>query len=198
MALLADENKNDWNNLIEWKLSKEIKFDSRQDRVPDGLRAEYTVSELTQFEILSNSEFNAFKHYDYNQYLSRLLLLAHSVDTDFQTAIKKLFKIDSVTNIGNIGHLKTAKDEEVKEQQNDKLEYIRSSVPSLLSAQKTVDCLYSNAAYPVTANLCDLNKCSLVFDDIGSLLNALNFFVVKVRENNVGNIVGLIGEKNGF
>ncbi len=72
MVILADKNSNEWNKLIEWNIQQNIAFDVRQDIVPDGLKLEYILSELTQFAIISNTDLNVYKYYD-------LVLLAHSV-----------------------------------------------------------------------------------------------------------------------
>merc|ERR1711933_175406 len=44
----------------------------------------------------------------------------------------------------------------------------------------------------------DLNRCSLVFQDIRSLLFALELFINKVRAYEAGDIIGVTRIKNGF
>ena len=188
IALLANKNVSSWNELVQWQLEQEIKFDVRQDRVPDGLRSEYTVSQLTQYAVMTTTDFNVYQHYDYNQYLSKLILLAHSVDTDFHASIKHLFAIDPVTNIGCIKY----------DEIDESITYIRCKVPSISVAQQIADNKYYNEQYPITAKICDFNKCLLVFNDVSSLLHSLNLLVTRVRQNQCGNIFSIIRESNGF
>ena len=44
----------------------------------------------------------------------------------------------------------------------------------------------------------DLNRCSLIFQDITSLLEALSLFVNKVHSFQTGAIIGIVRCKNGF
>eukprot|EP01083_Nonionella_stella_P307931 1084428_1 len=184
MALLADEDGDEWKTLTEWNIKEQILFDARQDRVPNGLRCEHSVTQLQQLAVLSSTDFDVYRHYDYHEYLSKLILLAHSVDADFHTSIQHLFDIDSITNMGCIG--------------SAIVNYIRCDIPCMSAAQMNAQMNNKESAYPVTAHSCDFNKCVLVFEDISSLLCAADAFVLKIRRNQCGNIISVIRATNGF
>ncbi len=64
--------------------------------------------------------------------------------------------------------------------------------------QQMADNKYYNEQYPITAKICDLNKCLLIFQNIKWLLNGLDVFVGKIRQNQCGNIVSIVCSNNGF
>ena len=72
---LADEHRNDWNKLIKWIVPTEYPK-PRQDVIPNGIASQYTLDQLSES---SGAVFNSPKFYDYNQYLSQLVLLAQIV-----------------------------------------------------------------------------------------------------------------------
>ena len=75
LNILANENTNDWDKLVKFDLpSKYPKV--RQDVVPNGIVSQYTYQQLAES---SGATFNSPKFYDYNQYLSQLVLLAQIV-----------------------------------------------------------------------------------------------------------------------
>ena len=72
---LADESRDDWNKLIEYNLPDQYPK-VRQDVIPNGIVSQYTYNQLSES---SGATFNSPKFYDYNQYLSQLVLLAQIV-----------------------------------------------------------------------------------------------------------------------
>eukprot|EP01083_Nonionella_stella_P154998 500096_1 len=52
--------------------------------------------------------------------------------------------------------------------------------------------------YPTAACVLDLNRCSLVFEDIASLLKGIKHFVNKIRSYQSDAIIGIVRIKNGF
>ena len=75
IKILADEHKTDWNKLIKWDIPDQY-VKVRQDMVPNGIVSQYTYNQLSES---SGATFNSPKFYDYNQYLSQLVLLAQIV-----------------------------------------------------------------------------------------------------------------------
>eukprot|EP01084_Bolivina_argentea_P150794 263302_1 len=57
---------------------------------------------------------------------------------------------------------------------------------------------YANEAYPGSACVLDFNRCALIFNDISTLLRALQLFVNKVKYYKSGAIIGIARCKNGF
>ena len=75
LDILANENTNDWDKLIKWDIpDKYVK--ARQDIIPNGIVSQYSYQQLSES---SGVTFNSPKFYDYNQYLSQLVLLAQIV-----------------------------------------------------------------------------------------------------------------------
>ena len=57
---------------------------------------------------------------------------------------------------------------------------------------------YAEEQYPASACVLDLNRCSLLFNDISTLLAAIKLFVNKVKYYQSGHIIGIARHKNGF
>ena len=72
MMKMAKKQKSEWNELTEWETQNE--YDSaRQDIIINGIASRYTFEQLSAS---SGTSFNSPQFYDYNQYLSQLVLLA--------------------------------------------------------------------------------------------------------------------------
>ena len=69
---MADEQKNDWLVLTEWEIDNG-NASARQDMINNGLASRYTFDQLSAS---SGTVFNSPNFYDFNQYLSQLVLLA--------------------------------------------------------------------------------------------------------------------------
>ena len=57
---------------------------------------------------------------------------------------------------------------------------------------------YYNEIFPKSACVLDLIRCTLVFNNISTLLNALNLLVKKISYFQSGNIIGIVRIKNSF
>eukprot|EP01083_Nonionella_stella_P145583 456494_1 len=200
LNLLVDNMKTEvrkdeiaWNKLTQYTvptkaLSGGGLISIRQDLVPNGVISEYAEEGLHREA--TNESFDGAAFYDMHSYLPRLSLLSEIVDHDFQKSIRTVYNVDSSSNIGRI----SAADDDEK---IDVL-YRRGPVKLLNRAMRKTENDYYTEAYPTSAALLDFNRCSLVFDDIASLLNGLTYFVNKVHAFQCGNIIGIVRCKNAF
>ena len=69
---MADKQKDDWLALTKWDIPNEYES-PRQDMIINGIASRYTFDQLSTS---SGTTFNSPQFYDYNQYLSQLVLLA--------------------------------------------------------------------------------------------------------------------------
>eukprot|EP01084_Bolivina_argentea_P136560 240502_1 len=182
-------NNNDWNTLVNWGLDNISKDIVRQDRIPNGVIGQHTFEELTHQAGVASAGFDIFAHYDLNQYLPELILLAHIVDDGFQHSVCKIFDIDKQTHSGIIMD---------DEKTNGEVRYARGPIKLAVRAKAKSANDYSNEEYPTSAMVLDFNRCALIFDDIPTLIKALNIFVNKVRYYQSGNIIDIVRVKNGF
>ena len=98
MMEMENKNINEWKEFLSYNVKTNYNFDDvRQDIIPNGLKPEYTQESITKAVPLS-SKFNPLVHYDLSQYLSKLVLLSHSVDDLFQKDIQYIFNIDKESN----------------------------------------------------------------------------------------------------
>merc|ERR1712228_764888 len=95
---MAKKQKNEWMELTEWETQNE--YDSaRQDIIINGIASRYTFDQLSAS---SGTNFNSPQFYDYNQYLSQLVLLAQIVDEEFQASVQAIYGIDPVSHKGQV------------------------------------------------------------------------------------------------
>eukprot|EP01083_Nonionella_stella_P076109 207222_1 len=180
---LADKNPTDWDELVKFDICEQYDV-ARQDRVPNGIVPKFTFQQLSQ-QNASSSSFNSIAFYDYHEYLPQLILLAHIVDEDFQKSIQNIFNIHKSTNIGHIIDI------------NGTIQYMRGPVKLMDRARSKGDD-YNHEAYPTSACILDLNRCSLIFNDIATLLSALELFRNKIKYYQSGCIIDIVRDKNGF
>eukprot|EP01083_Nonionella_stella_P002407 6953_1 len=173
LNVLANKSKdqNEWNELVKWNYGTTHSEQLRQDTIPNGIINTYPYSQLSA---CSNDTFNSPRFHDYNQYLSQLILLAHLVDDDFHKAVQNMF-----CDVEDCA-------------------YMRGPVKLKERARAKSETDYRNETFPTSACVIDLNRCSLVFHDISSLLQALELFVTKVKQHEAGNIIDVVRCKNGF
>ena len=69
---MAEKQKDDWLALTKWDIPNEYET-ARQDMIVNGIASRYTFDQLSTS---SGTTFNSPQFYDYNQYLSQLVLLA--------------------------------------------------------------------------------------------------------------------------
>lgn len=198
-ALNKDANKNmdDWNRLVEFGVPKKRMFalidplkGVRQDNIANGIVSEYHRSALHQNA--TNSSFDGANFYDLQQFLPNLALNAQILDDEFQRSVVGALGIDTLTGIGTIGSSDDEKSEAVQ------CEYRRGPIKALKRAQAKAENDYFSEPYPTSAAVLDFNRCSLVFEDIHSLLIGLDVFVNKVCAKECGAIIGIARSKNGF
>eukprot|EP01083_Nonionella_stella_P184764 671948_1 len=164
----------------------------RQDLVPNGITCEYTENDLNHNA--TNAKFEGTKFYDLNQYLSKLSLLAQIVDDPFQKSVQQIFNIDKETNIGHI----KKRNSDQKEDDEAFVVYKRGPVKLLSRARSKAETDYFNEPYPKSAAVLDLNRCSLIFKDIASLLIGLDVFMESVSRHESDSILSIVRCKNGF
>ena len=189
LKVLAKENEDDWHKLTKWDIPDEYER-VRQDLIPNGIVSRYTYNQLSES---SGVSINSPKFYDYNQYLSQLVLLAQIVDEEFQNSVQEMFQIDKVTNQGAI-----EVEDDGKNNGDGEIKYERGPVKLIERARSKAQNDYANEDYPASACVLDLNRCALIFNDISTLLAALQLFVNKVSYYRSGNIIAIVRDKNGF
>merc|ERR1712228_784030 len=177
---MASEQKDEWMELIKWNIPNEYET-ARQDMIINGIASRYTFDQLSTS---SGTTFNSPQFYDYNQYLSQLVLLAQIVDEEFQQSVQTIYGIDKVSNKGKV--------------EDGNVEYMRGPVKLMDRARAKAQNDYANEPYPASACVIDFNRCALVFDDISSLMGGLKLFVNKVKYYQSGNIIAIARVKNGF
>merc|ERR1719361_1059860 len=195
MNKMASEKKNDWNELVEWDIPNE--YDQvRQDKIVNGIVTRFSYDQLSAS---SGTTFNSPNFYDYNQYLSQLVLLAQIVDEEFQASVQQIFEIDQVTNKGTVALDAFGQAEDEKEVSGDGVvEYMRGPVKLMERARAKAQNDYANEPYPASACVIDFNRCTLFFEDFSSLLCGLKLFINKVNYYQSGNIIAIARAKNGF
>ena len=97
-----------------------------------------------------------------------------------------------MTNRGTVGPIDDEKAED------GIVEYMRGPVKLIERARAKAQNDYAKEPYPASACVIDFNRCSLIFDDISSLLHGLQLFVNKVKYFQSGNIIAIARDKNGF
>eukprot|EP01083_Nonionella_stella_P039578 107632_1 len=179
---VADDNISDWNALCAFDVEIEHKGDARQDAIEHGHKSQYTRDILGK-KCVSIDPFNAFNHYDTRQYLSALVLTAQMVNSEFQKDIAKIFEINMKTSVGKFNAV-----------------YKEGPVKLLSRCQAKAEVDYKNEKFPTSAHVLDINRCSLIFDDISSMLKGLKLFDDAVRNHKENDIciTQIIRNKNGW
>eukprot|EP01083_Nonionella_stella_P152321 488039_1 len=189
---VASANAVQWKQLVEWNVIDQYEK-ARQDLIPNGITSRYTYNELLE---KSGSTFNSAKFYDLNQYLSELVLLAQIVDDEFQQSIQQIFSIDKATHQATL-----SSDDEAKTDGNAGdgfIQYTRGPVKLQERAKHKAENDYLDEDFPQSACVLDLNRCTFIFNDIATMLRAINLFVNKVQYYQSGSIIGIVRAKNGF
>ena len=110
-------------------------------------------------------EFNCHHHYDVHGYLSKLVLVAHSLNEHFHKTMREVFDIDD-------------------KQRNKKQGVIYSEGPvkRLARSQAKAETDYSSCSYPTTAKIIDFIRCCLVYKNPKDLLNGIEIFKEAVNK----------------
>ena len=100
LKLLIDKDKYVWNDLVKWDLKNngDNKVVVRQDNIVNGIISRYKESDLIHH---TSASFNSHKFCDFNDYLPKLVLLAHMVDDEFQESVRNIFDINVTNGVGN-------------------------------------------------------------------------------------------------
>eukprot|EP01083_Nonionella_stella_P161336 528300_1 len=175
----------DWKSLIAFDVETNYGMNPRQDEISNGLMAKYSKEELSQ-NINPSSTFNALKHYDMNQYLPNLLLLCHIINDEFQDCVMTAFGINATTNTTALNDTTNC------------IKYRRGPIKQLVRCRAKCENDYRRAQFPSSAHVLDVVRCTLIFEDVNGLLEELNGFVDKVRDNKCGVIREIVRVKNGF
>eukprot|EP01084_Bolivina_argentea_P000967 1774_1 len=189
---LPHQHKKEWVKMDNGSQTDGNQRLVRQDLVPNGITCEYTENDLNHNA--TNAKFEGTKFYDLNQYLSKLSLLAQIVDDPFQKSVQQIFNIDKETNIGHI----KKRNSDQKEDDEAFVVYKRGPVKLLSRARSKAETDYFNEPYPKSAAVLDLNRCSLIFKDIASLLIGLDVFMESVSRHESDSILSIVRCKNGF
>eukprot|EP01083_Nonionella_stella_P292263 994085_1 len=185
MGQLEKQSKTAWDELIKWDIATMLEDKCRQDAVNGGVKPEHTKEYLTK-KATSSVSFNVLDHYDYNEYLSKLVLTAHMVDDEYQKSIQDIFEIDRDTNMY------------VDEKTGDTIRYLRGPVKIMERCAAKAETDYRNEPFPTSANVLDINRCSLVFDKIDVMLDALKKLENKIKYYQSGCVIAICRDKNGF
>merc|ERR1712228_78214 len=188
MMKMASKQQADWLALTKWDIPNEYQS-ARQDMIVNGIASRYTYNQLSTS---SGATFNSPQFYDYNQYLSQLVLLAQIVDEEFQASVQGIFQVDKVSNKGKVASFDDEKAE------GGIVEYMRGPVKLMERARAKAQNDYASEPYPASACVVDFNRCALIFNDISSLLSGLKLFENKVKYYQSGNITAIARDKNGF
>eukprot|EP01083_Nonionella_stella_P237258 832475_1 len=191
---IADENQANWQQLINLSVdTKEEKV--RQDAVPNGITSKFTKQDMI---VASSATFDSIKFYDYNEYLSELILTAEMNDDGFQRSIQKIFNIDQRTHVGRIETNENDEKQSHHNRDDGMVVYSRGPVKKISRARSKATSDYGNEPFPTSACVLDLNRCSLTFNDIGSMLKAIKMFENKVNFYKSDAIIGIVRDKNDF
>eukprot|EP01083_Nonionella_stella_P237259 832481_1 len=190
---IAAQDKANWEELINLNADHQSNDKVRQDVVPNGIVSKFTKQDMIES---SSSTFDSIKFYDYNQYLSELILTAEMNDDGFQRSIQKIFNVDPSTRIGKI---QMNEEKEPNRNPGDGMVvYNRGPVKKISRARSKATSDYGNERFPTSACVLDLNRCALTFNDIGTMLKAIQMFENKVKFYQSDSIIGIVRDKNDF
>ena len=151
----------------------------RQDKICDGnpilpLETEKELW-LMKINMYENDNYDVISQHNTNVYLTQLLSFSHLNNKYFQNRMSEIFD-------------------------NRKKNIYFSQAPV-----KTYDrCLikastdYSQEKYPSCANILDFMRCSVTYDNSKLLVESLNSFIDKVKNNKISCIKSILRIKNGF
>ena len=179
MREIEESDEKQWEKLITYDIPSQYKV-ARQDAIKRGLRAEHSIDELIQRVSLSAS-FNPIAHHNLQQYLTKLVMVAHECDDGFQRDIQRMFNVDPGT----------------MENKKLKLLYQRGPVKRLERCYAKCQSDYRDEQFPSAAHVLDIIRCSLTFDDVESMLKGMNLFKERVESGEFC-VKEVVRVKNGF
>ena len=179
MRAIESEDEKQWQRLIAYDIESRFPV-ARQDAIPRGLKAEYTKDDLIQRVSLSAS-FNPLQHHDLQQYLTKLVLLSHECDDQFQRDIQSIFSVDP----------------ETMENEKLKLQYMRGPVKRLERCYAKCQSDYRDERFPTASHVLDIIRCTLIFEDVSSMLEGMDLFQDRIKGDEFA-IKEVVRVKNGF
>ena len=159
------------------------KYDLRQDRIPNGVKASYTKDELSR-KAMPSPTFDLHGHYNYNEYLSRLVMAANMMDEDFQKDLEKL-----------LGKQKGVR---IEHDLLNAIYYRHGPVKTMERCLAKAQTDYFDEEYPTSAKIIDLNRCKIVCDTVDQLLETCQLVANQIKYGNAGCIVDIVRVKNTF
>ena len=179
MRKIEETDEKQWERLITYDIPSKYPV-VRQDAIERGLRAEHSIDELIQRVSLSAS-FNPIAHHNLQQYLSKLVMVAHECDDGFQRDIQSMFEVDPDT----------------MENRTLKVLYQRGPVKRLERCYAKCQSDYRDEQFPTAAHVLDIIRCSLTFDDVESMLKGMDLFKKRIESGEFC-VKEVIRVKNGF
>ena len=179
MRKIEETDEKEWQKLISYDIPSKYAV-VRQDAMKRGLRAEHSIEELIQTVSLSAS-FNPIAHHNLQQYLTKLVMVAHECDDGFQREIQRMFNIDTGT----------------MENKEMKVLYQRGPVKRLERCYAKCQSDYRDEQFPTAAHLLDIIRCSLTFDDVSSMLKGMEYFQQLIQSGKFC-VREVVRVKNGF
>ena len=224
---LSNKNRDGWNGLIEWDTNSDNKENNknnndnssviRQDTIETGIISRYKETDLLHN---TTSTFNSDKFCDFNDYLPKLVLLAHMVDDELHKSIRNTFNInktdgkgylktetqdekDSTINVTTTAVLsinvnKFDNESKIDNNVSNTIEYTSGAVKLYQRALNKSENDFYNELFATSACVLDFNRCTLTFNSMNTLLNSLDVFLNKVKNDKCGNIIKIVGCKNTF
>mmetsp|Transcript_38958 Transcript_38958/g.63691 ORF Transcript_38958/g.63691 Transcript_38958/m.63691 type:complete len:1180 (+) Transcript_38958:2-3541(+) len=178
---IKQESADDWLALTSFDVAPGVAVDARGVRQDTCgcLSPQYTESELSETRYPPSTHFSAKRHYDTKLYLNDLLFRGNILDADFQAAVKRASKA-------------------IADEIGVKCSYRAGPVKTLTRCQAKVENEYIAEAWPTSAKLLDINRCSLKLASVKDLLKFLHHFVAKVGQGGVATITQIVRCKNGW
>eukprot|EP01084_Bolivina_argentea_P205339 350803_1 len=166
---------NDWNELIKYN----VKTNYSNVRQDIWNKAKYKEDDLNEDLYPPSTHFSAKKFYDTSIFLNELMFTANILDNVFQTDMKIIT-------------------EQICLETGDKCSYKAGPVKTLIRSQAKIENDYISCAWPKSAKILDINRCSLQFDTIDEMMKFIKIFTKKVNTQNAFSIIEIIRCKNGW
>eukprot|EP01083_Nonionella_stella_P020026 55563_1 len=170
-----------WKELIHFEYKSEDEPIPRQDSIEHGLECEYTKKELLLLKP-KQSAFDTVHFYDLNNYLDALIIRANEVQDYFENDMNVIVS-------------------QFKSELNDtNIFYKKGPLKKVKRCIEKTESDYFNAEYPTSAQLLDINRCSITFTSPRTMINALKLLIVNINdaEHNRTCIINIVRCKNGW
>ena len=153
MEVLIEENEEMFDKVMQFEMKNEAYKDKRawrQDACRYGCKAQVTEQELNNINVHTlDDSFDARAVYDLDSYLTECITRAHVIDPVFQDAMRRLFPVSV---------------------------YHRGPVKGIARCKEKAEVEYNDCAFPKSAHIIDIIRCSLTFHDISSMWHGIERF----------------------